>query len=174
MRGRENPKDAPKTKPPRDARRTTRRTAARRVSHHRSYGWDTGADLIALVRNGTWEGDVLFPVAACALPSTASEAPGYLRELADARLGFSIVARGPVLFTEATRVAMLSELDASRAVIGSDLVRLPEGERLTERQIFVDPVVAHPEEAPSRARRRRRSRRRRWNSERTTRARRRN
>lgn len=120
---------------------------ARRVSHHRSYGWDTGADLIALVRNGTWEGDVLFPVAACALPSTASEAPGYLRELADARLGFSIVARGPVLFTEATRVAMLSELDASRAVIGSDLVRLPEGERLTERQIFVDPVVAHPEEA---------------------------
>ena len=68
-------------------------------------------------------------------------------ELADARLGFSIVARGPVLFTEATRVAMLSELDASRAVIGSDLVRLPEGERLTERQIFVDPVVAHPEEA---------------------------
>ena len=70
-----------------------------------------------------------------------------MRELADARLGFSIVARGPVLFTEATRVAMLSELDASRAVIGSDLVRLPEGERLTERQIFVDPVVAHPEEA---------------------------
>ena len=81
------------------------------------------------------------------MPSAASEAPGYLRELADARLGFSIVARGPVLFTEATRVAMLSELDASRAVIGSDLVRLPEGERLTERQIFVDPVVAHPEEA---------------------------
>ena len=131
------------------ARRKTYDAAytARRVSHHRSYGWDTGADLIALVRNGTWEGDVLFPVAACALPSTASEAPGYLRELADARLGFSIVARGPVLFTEATRVAMLSELDASRAVIGSDLVRLPEGERLTERQIFVDPVVAHPEEA---------------------------
>ena len=26
-------------------------------------------------------------------------------------------------------------------------MRLPEGERLTERQIFVDPVVAHPEEA---------------------------
>ena len=118
-----------------------------RKRRHRAYGWDTGADLIALVRNGTWDGDAMFPVAACALPATAATAPGYLRELADARLGFSIVARGPVLFTEAMRVAMLSELDSSRAVIGSDLVRLPDGERLTERQIFVDPVVENPEEA---------------------------
>ena len=49
------------------------------------------------------------------------------------------------LLTEQLRFALLRELDASRVVLNYDLKRLPHGERVTDKEIFLDPVVDDPE-----------------------------
>ena len=97
--------------------------------------------------DGTWEGDVLFPVAACALPTRRRRRSGSLARtrrrasrVLDRRARPRAVHRGDAGgdAERAGRVARGSGV-GSRAVA--------RGERPTERQIFVDPVVAHPEEA---------------------------
>ena len=49
--------------------------------------------------------------------------------------------------TKGQRAAMLSELDSSRTMLGHDLVRLPDGERMRESEVFFDPLVDNPEAA---------------------------
>jgi hypothetical protein len=111
-----------------------------------SYGPEIGVEQLRLLRNASWYGDAWFPHAACSVSAISKSHPGYLRDLMNRRIGYAISLRGPVLLTEAGRLAMLRELDASRTVLsGFDLVRLPRGEKVTVEEIFVDPVVDNPE-----------------------------
>lgn len=71
--------------------------------------------------------------------------PGYLRDLVNRRLGYAVELDGNALLTERLRFALLRELDASRVVLNYDLKRLPHGERVTDKEIFLDPVVDDPE-----------------------------
>ena len=110
-----------------------------------SYGPEIGVEQLRLLRNASWYGDAWFPHSACALSETSKQHPGYLRDLTNRRLGYAVYLRGGVLLTEKLRLAFLRELDASRAVLGDDFLRLPHGEPVTDKQIFQDPVVDNPE-----------------------------
>lgn len=110
-----------------------------------SYGPEIGVEQLRLLRNASWYGDAWFPHSACALSGVARAHPGYLRDLVNRRLGYAVELDGNALLTERLRFALLRELDASRVVLNYDLKRLPHGERVTDKEIFLDPVVDDPE-----------------------------
>ena len=111
----------------------------------RTYGPEIGVEQLRLLRNASWFGDAWFPHSTCSLSAVSKFHPGYLRDLMNRRMGYSVYLRGNVLLTETLRVSLLKELDASRTVLGFDLRRLPRGEALSGTNIFVDPVVDNPE-----------------------------
>ena len=53
--------------------------------------------------------------------------------------------RGPALLTKRLRLWILEELSVSRTFLADDFVRLPEGERVSEKTVFLDPVTENPE-----------------------------
>jgi hypothetical protein len=110
-----------------------------------SYGPEIGVEQLRLLRNASWYGDAWFPHSACALSGVARAHPGYLRDLTNRRLGYAVALDGNALLTEQLRLALLRELDPSRVVLNYDFARLPRGERVTDKEIFVDPVVDDPE-----------------------------
>jgi len=118
---------------------------AARLLRVASYGPEIGVEQLRLLRNASWYGDAWFPHSACALVGVARAHPGYLRDLTNRRLGYAIALDGNALLTEKLRLALLRELDPSRVVLNYDFARLPRGERVTDKEIFVDPVVDDPE-----------------------------
>jgi len=106
------------------------------------YSWNTGRDVLNVLHNGSWTGEVYFPVSGCVL---AESSTGYLRELLSTKLGWAVILRGAVLFTADLRAVLLRELDTSRTFLASDFVQLPDGEPLTEKEVFVRPVLGDVE-----------------------------
>mmetsp|Transcript_4338 Transcript_4338/g.10535 ORF Transcript_4338/g.10535 Transcript_4338/m.10535 type:complete len:590 (-) Transcript_4338:322-2091(-) len=112
--------------------------AAEALVMSKGYSWDSGRDLIDLLKNGSWTGEVYFPIQGCMMTETTK---GYVRELLSTKLGFAVIMRGPVLFNQELRTALLSELDTSRTFMGYDFTKLPDGWPLGEREVFVDAVI---------------------------------
>ena len=104
----------------------------------KGYSWDTGRDLVDALRNGSWTGEVYFPICGCVMTESNK---GYIRELLSTKLGWAVILRGAVLFNKELRAALLEELDTSRTFMGVDFVTLPDGEPLTEKEVFVLPVL---------------------------------
>ena len=104
----------------------------------KGYNWDTGRDLVESLRNGSWTGEVYFPISGCVMTESNK---GYIRELLSTKLGWAVILRGAVLFNKELRATLLEELDTSRTFMGVDFVTLPDGEPLTEKEVFVLPVL---------------------------------
>jgi hypothetical protein len=130
-----------------DARAFDAVAHARSLARVGAFDWTSGDAVDALLANATWRGDVFLPIPACAMPRQRRDAPGFVRDALDRRLGRVALLRGPALLTKGQRAAMLSELDSSRTMLGHDLVRLPDGERMRESEVFFDPLVDNPEAA---------------------------
>lgn len=114
------------------------KAAAETLTLTKGYSWDTGRDLVEALKNGSWTGEVYFPISGCVMTESNK---GYVRELLNTKLGWAVILRGAVLFNKELRAALLEELDTSRTFMGFDFVQLPNGEPLTEREVFVQPVL---------------------------------
>lgn len=133
--------DGPKSVSEESARRDVRAQAAR-LTDQRGYGWRTHRAIVDLVHDAGWDGDVYFPMHACVMPRTD---PGFVRALLDVSFGNAAMIRGPALLTKGLRLWILEELSAARTFLADDFVRLPEGEPVTEKEVFLDPVTENPE-----------------------------
>lgn len=118
------------------------KAAAEQLTLTKGYSWDTGRDLIDVLRNGSWTGEVYFPISACMLTESHK---GYIRELLSTKLGFAVILRDAVLFNKVQRSSLLEELDTSRTFMGHDFVTLPFGAALSEKEVFVAPVLEDAE-----------------------------
>lgn len=114
------------------------KAAAETLTLTKGYSWDTGRDLVEALKNGSWTGEVYFPISGCVMTESKK---GYVRELLNTKLGWAVILRGAVLFNKELRASLLEELDTSRTFMGFDFVQLPNGEPLTEREVFVQPVL---------------------------------
>jgi len=58
------------------------KAAASQLVMTKGYSWDTGRDLIDLLKNGTWTGEVFFPIQACMMTeSTKVDTPPIIPQL---------------------------------------------------------------------------------------------
>jgi len=133
--------DGPKSVSEESARHDVRAQAAR-LTDQRGYGWRTHRAVVDLVDDAGWDGDVWFPMHACVMPRTD---PGFVRALLDVSFGNAAMIRGPALLTKGLRLWILEELSVARTFLADDFVRLPEGEPVTEKEVFLDPVTENPE-----------------------------
>ena len=133
--------DGPKSVSEESARHDVRAQAAR-LTDQRGYGWQTHRAIVDLVDDAGWDGDVYFPMHACVMPRTD---PGFVRALLDVSFGNAAMIRGPALLTKGLRLWILEELSVARTFLADDFVRLPEGEPVTEKEVFLDPVTENPE-----------------------------
>ena len=133
--------DAPKSVSQESTRHDIRAQAAK-LTNARGYGWRTHRSILDLINDAGWAGDVYFPMHACVMPRTD---PGFVRALLDVSFGNAAMIRGPALLTKRLRLWILEELSVSRTFLADDFVRLPEGERVSEKTVFLDPVTENPE-----------------------------
>ena len=133
--------DGPKSVSEESTRHDVRAQAAR-LTDQRGYGWRTHRAIVDLVRDAGWDGDVYYPMHACVMPRTD---PGFVRALLDVSFGNAAMIRGPALLTKGLRLWILEELGAARTFLADDFARLPEGEPVTEKEVFLDPVTENPE-----------------------------
>lgn len=133
--------DGPKSVSEESTRHDVRAQAAR-LTDQRGYGWRTHRAIVDLVHDAGWDGDVYYPMHACVMPRTD---PGFVRALLDVSFGNAAMIRGPALLTKGLRLWILEELGAARTFLADDFVRLPEGEPVTEKEVFLDPVTENPE-----------------------------
>ena len=69
--------------------------------------------VMALLNNGTFTGDVWFPISACYLGKGGT--PGYLSELTATKLGYIIFLHGPIMWSDAdVRDTLRKELDSGK------------------------------------------------------------
>ena len=133
--------DGPKSVSEESTRHDVRAQAAR-LTDQRGYGWRTHRAIVDLVHDAGWDGDVYYPMHACVMPRTD---PGFVRALLDVSFGNAAMIRGPALLTKGLRLWILEELGAARTFLADDFARLPEGEPVTEKEVFLDPVTENPE-----------------------------
>ena len=133
--------DGPKSVSEESTRHDVRAQAAL-LTDQRGYGWRTHRAIVDLVRDAGWDGDVYYPMHACVMPRTD---PGFVRALLDVSFGNAAMIRGPALLTKGLRLWILEELGAARTFLADDFARLPEGEPVTEKEVFLDPVTENPE-----------------------------
>ena len=110
--------------------------AAKTLQMTKGLSWDTGTDIVALLNNGTFTGDVWFPVSACYLAKGGTH-PGYLQELTATKLGYLIFLRGPLMWADLdVRNALRKELDAGKTAFAGDFRALPYGDFIDRNEVF--------------------------------------
>jgi len=124
--------------------------AAKQLQMTKGLSWDTGSDAMALLNNGTFTGDVWFPVSACYLGKGGTH-PGYLSELAATKLGYTIFIRGPIMWSDAeVRNTLRKELDSGKTAFAGDFTNLPYGDYIERMEVFYNleppaPPARNPE-----------------------------
>jgi len=110
--------------------------AAKQLQMTKGLSWDTGSDAMALLNNGTFTGDVWFPISACYLGKGGTH-PGYLSELTATKLGYTIFLRGPIMWSDAeVRNTLRKELDSGKTAFSGDFTDLPYGDYIDRMEVF--------------------------------------
>ena len=124
--------------------------AAKQLQMTKGLSWDTGSDVMALLNNGTFTGDVWFPISACYLGKGGTH-PGYLSELTATKLGYIIFLHGPIMWSDAdVRDTLRKELDSGKTAFAGDFNNLPYGDYIERMEVFYNleppaPVAREPE-----------------------------